>query len=415
MPLRWAHDARFRGLILRRDTSQLDDLLDKAFALYPKAFPGAKFHGTDLTWTFPSGARIWFTHCQHEKDIGRFDGHEYHFIGFDELTHFSRDMFVRICARLRGPAELPKIARATTNPGGEGHEWVFKCWAPWLDPKCSVRAEPGERLWYLPPADGETDETWCEQGATRIEPDGSVTRARSRVFIPAKASDNPAVGEEYLAQLRMMDPVRRAQLKDGNWLIKPAPGLYFKRVWFEIIDSVPAQIDARIRYWDRAASVDGDYTAGARYSRLPNRTFCVEDMVHMRGRPGEVKATILSTAESDPHGTIIGIEEDPGQAGVADAEDYVKSLDGYNVRRFKPTGDKITRAQPVSAQCEGHGGNKGNVLVVRGAWNDAFFNELESFPGGKHDDQVDALSGAHNALSKVSSYSSFKGRGSSRA
>ena len=58
------------------------------------------------------------------------------------------------------------------------------------------------------------------------------------------------------------------------------------------------------------------------------------------------------------------------------------------------TGSKTVRAAPVSAAAQG-----GRVKIVRGAWNNAFLDELEGFPEVGHDDQVDSLSGAMNALS----------------
>ena len=62
--------------------------------------------------------------------------------------------------------------------------------------------------------------------------------------------------------------------------------------------------------------------------------------------------------------------------------------------RFAPaTGDKETRAKPISAQAEA-----GNVKLVRGPWNAEFLRVLESFPVGKHDDEIDALSGAHSLV-----------------
>lgn len=38
------------------------------------------------------------------------------------------------------------------------------------------------------------------------------------------------------------------------------------------------------------------------------------------------------------------------------------------------------------------------MKVIRANWNDDFLRELENFPGGPHDDQVDALTGAHEIL-----------------
>jgi predicted phage terminase large subunit-like protein len=55
--------------------------------------------------------------------------------------------------------------------------------------------------------------------------------------------------------------------------------------------------------------------------------------------------------------------------------------------------DKITRAEPFKAQAQA-----GNVFVVAGEWNRAWFAELESFPNGKHDDQVDSAAGAFNRI-----------------
>ncbi len=71
-------------------------------------------------------------------------------------------------------------------------------------------------------------------------------------------------------------------------------------------------------------------------------------------------------------------------------------LAGYNVRSKPVTGDKVTRAQPFSAQAEA-----GNVLIKRARWNNAYVEELEAFPeDGMPDDQVDASSGGFNALCK---------------
>lgn len=204
----------------------------------------------------------------------------------------------------------------------------------------------------------------------------------------------------------------RKQLREGDWLVRPARGLYFKRAWFEMIDPgvVPAEVLARVRYWDRAATLDGDWTAGVRMTRLPTGIYIVEHVQRLRDRPLGVRRTVKSHAETDPEATIVGFEEDPGQAGVAEADDYVRELAGFNIRKVRPTGDKVTRAQPYSAQCEA-----GNVKVVRGPWNEDYLNELEAFPEGDYDDQVDGSSGAFNMLAKYAPYGGgARGAGSTR-
>ena len=70
----------------------------------------------------------------------------------------------------------------------------------------------------------------------------------------------------------------------------------------------------------------------------------------------------------------------------------VDELWGYDFRGVPSTGDKVSRATPVSAAAYNR-----TIYIVRGAWNNAFFDELESFDprnNNLHDDQVDALSGA---------------------
>lgn len=397
-PIRWIDHKAFRALILRRDTTQLGDLHAKASLLYPHLGGRSKRVGESIFWTFPSGAQFWFTHCQHEKDVRRFDGQEFQLVNFDELTHFTETQYRKIRARIRTPhTNLPRYTRSTTNPPEDAAgEWVFRRWAAWLDPEAKIEglprregapaALPGQVLWFLKAEDDSDTE--------RVVPAGT-RYALSRTFIPASLKDNPFIGDDYVAQLRDLDPVRRAQLLSGDWLKRPDAGEYFKRGWFEIVDAKPARVLSRIRYWDRAATKpnpdnkDPDWTRGLKLSSTPEGAFYVEDLVSLRDRPATVKATIRQTAQLDGRGVLIGLEQDPGQAGVAEVEDYVKALVGYPLATPKPTGDKVTRARPVSAQAE-----HGNIKLVRGEWNEVFLKELEAFPKGAHDDIVDALSGA---------------------
>jgi predicted phage terminase large subunit-like protein len=102
-----------------------------------------------------------------------------------------------------------------------------------------------------------------------------------------------------------------------------------------------------------------------------------------------VERVIKSTAAADGKATVIGIEQDPEQAGVFEAAYYAKALAGQSFRIVRPTGDKVTRAGPVSSQAA-----VGNLKVLRATWTERLLQELEQFPEGNHDDQVDALSGA---------------------
>ncbi|MBI2392806.1 MAG: phage terminase large subunit [Deltaproteobacteria bacterium] len=390
--LRWVSVSHFRALILRRTYADLErSLIDRARSFFRAAYPEAEYNETKKVWRFPSGACVFFGHLDHEKDKYAYQSAEFSYIAFDELTHFSESQYTYLLSRARSSRGLPVRIRAATNPGGDGHEWVMRRWAPWLDPTCDVHADPSEPLFYKNDEDGPR---WVERG---------TEGALSRVFIPAKVSDNPYLTNgdpSYIERLRGLDPVTRAQLLDGNWLARPAAGLLFKAAWLERVDAAPSDA-VRVRYWDRAATGesdakrgrDPDYTAGVKLARTRDGLFFVEDVVRFRGRPHEVMARVQLTAALDGRGVAIGIEQDPGSAGVFEADAYVRALAGYNVRKIRPTGDKITRAQPASAQAEAK-----NFRVVRGAWSQAFLAELEGFPEGAHDDQVDALSGAFAML-----------------
>lgn len=380
-----AHRPTYVGLLLRRSFPDLEkSLIDRSRVAFRERFPGAVYHEGKKVWTFPSGAKVYFGYLERDADVLQYQGAEFQFVGFDELTHFTEKQYTYLLSRIRGTRGIPLRMRAATNPGGPGHEWVMKRWAPWLDPSADRHADSGEVLRYRSGADGEA---W------------DATGALSRTFIPARLADTPQLaGTNYDEQLGSLDAVTRAQLLDGNWLIRPAAGLYFKRSWFVEAPPLPREGAQRVRYWDRAATDGGgDWTVGLRLARSADGVIWVEDVVRLRGSPAKVEAAICATAVTDGRDVMVGIEEDPGSAGKFEAAYYVRALQGFNVRLFKPSGDKVTRAQPVSAQAEA-----GNVRVPRGAkWLPAFLQELEEFPDGQYDDQVDALSGAFTAIAKA--------------
>jgi predicted phage terminase large subunit-like protein len=394
---KWSHIRHFRALILRRESTQLVDLIDKAKAIYQPL--GGKFRSSERAFHFDSGATVRFNHCKEEDDAFDYQGQEFQLICFDELTHFTERQYREICSRLRSTdPKLPRFVRATSNPGGPGHEWVFQRFGPWLNPESShfpeVRDPENGRL--RPPLESGAL-CWIDRsGREEVFSREPVPNALSRTFIAARLEDNPYLLENdpsYRQRLLDQDPVRRAQLLDGNWLVKAAAGVLFKRGWFEVVDAAPREA-MRIRYWDRAATPGGgDWTRGLKLARTPEGLWFVEHVVSLRGRPLEVERTVRQTAELDGRDVWVGIEQDPGQAGRFEADTYVRLLAGWTVKTFPVNSSKVTRASPVSAQAEAR-----NIKLVRGDWNAAFLDELEAFPDGEHDDQVDALSGAFAAL-----------------
>jgi predicted phage terminase large subunit-like protein len=184
----------------------------------------------------------------------------------------------------------------------------------------------------------------------------------------------------------------------GQYQQRPTPreGGLFKRIWFEgrIIPAAP-QGTRWVRHWDLAAtqSKTAARTAGVKLGRAPDGTFIVGHVVTTQQEGNEVRKLIKATAEVDGPLVQISLPQDPGQAGKVQSRDMISMLAGYTAHAEPETGDKVTRAEPFSAQCEA-----GNVYLVRGDWNDAYLDELCLFPGGSFKDQVDASSGAFGRL-----------------
>lgn len=406
LPLKWAHIDGFSALTIRREYKQTKQLRKYSRQLYRQVFPKLEpVKSEGYTWHFPSGAEASYGHCEHEDDYQKYDGEEIHLLCLDELTHFTRTQYLALSARVRtSDPKCPTYIRATTNPGGPGHDWVFARWGAWLNPKFEAEGLPlrtapdGERL---PPA--KPGEVWhvrtLEDGSETYHRD-EVEGSLSRCFIPAGTRDNPYISDAYRLQLNQLDPVRRAQLRDGNWLIKPAAGLYFKRTWVEFVDRDKLPKGIRwVRNWDLAATEpkkgesEPDWTVGVLIG-IHGADVYIGDVVRRQDNPGAIEKLILATAELDGKSVPIGIPQDPGQAGKSQVAQYITALAGYTVIAETENGDKSTRFGPFSTQAE-----HGRVKIVRGSWNSTYVAELEAFPTkGVKDDQVDATSGGYRRL-----------------
>ena len=131
--LRDASNPNHRGLLLRRTLAELTELIDKSKQLYPKAFPGAVFKEAKATWHFPSGARVWFSYVDDDRDVTRYQGQAFNWIGIDEITQYPTPyVWNYLRSRLRTTdKDLGMYMRCTANPGGVGGWWVKKMY---IDP-----------------------------------------------------------------------------------------------------------------------------------------------------------------------------------------------------------------------------------------------------------------------------------------
>lgn len=196
---------------------------------------------------------------------------------------------------------------------------------------------------------------------------------------------------EALARMEKAAPYMFA----GQYRQRPAPpeGGVFKPGMIEVIDALPAGPIEWVRGWDLAASVDGDFTAGGKLGKLKDGRFVIGGMEREQLPSDKRDALMRNTASRDSRIVRISIPQDPGQAGKSQVVALTRMLAGYAVHTSPESGDKVTRAELLGSQV-----NVGNVLMLRGKWNDDLIEEMRLFPNGSYDDQIDALSRAFEAL-----------------
>lgn len=197
--LRQADNSAYTALIVRKTFPQLLELIDKSRYYYPRIFPGAKYNESSHIWTFPSGAYIRFGSLNHPNDKIQYQGHQYAFVGIDELTHFTLDEYMFLSERNRAKGKgLRVYRRASANPGGVGHGWVKERFITAAPPMTTI----WERVEWRDPKGGMHHE-WM-----------------SRAFVPATLYDNKILMDndpKYVARLAALPEADKAAMLYGDW------------------------------------------------------------------------------------------------------------------------------------------------------------------------------------------------------
>lgn len=209
---------KIKQLILRTSFPELErSLILLAFEIIPKQC--YKYNATKHTMTFSNGSKIEFGYLSNDAATKMYQSAEYDIIRFDELTHFSEYQYTYMQSRIRGVNSFPKQIKSSTNPGNIGHSWVKE---RFIDP-----APPGEIIY--------------EGG-------------RSRVFIPAKVSDNTFLMKndpEYIKRLKSLPENEKKALLYGEWDIYE--GQFFSEFSREKHIITPFEIPS---YYRKFASLD---------------------------------------------------------------------------------------------------------------------------------------------------------------
>ncbi len=304
-PLRYAHRAAHRALIIRRSMPELRELIDKSRELYPKAFPGCKYREVEKLWNFPSGAKIEFGFLERDADVYRYQGQAYSWIGFDEITHLPTEFsWNYLASRLRTTdSEIVPYMRCTANPGGVGAHWV--------------------KNRYILPSDPDT---------SFVGKDGLT-----RKFIPARLEDNPflAMDGRYEKMLKALPPTQRKQLLEGNWDVNE--GAAFTEFSLEEHVIPPFQIPI---HWDRVKGIDYGYASESAcvWATIDpsDGTLIVYRELYRKGLTGQDLGTIITEMEVEDPFSVQGVLDTAawsrtGTTGPTVGETLVRQ--GHKLRR----------------------------------------------------------------------------------
>ena len=368
--LQYVDYSDYSALLLRRtyaDLSLPGALMDRAADwLMPTS---AKWNEQKKTWTFPSGATLNFGYLESDKDKYRYQSSEFQFCGFDELTQFPERTFTYLFSRLRKSAKspIPIRMRSASNPGGEGHEWVYERYV-------------------------------------------AKSKDRSRIFVPAGLDDNPHVNKsEYVKSLAELDDITRQQLLDGLWITDPA-GKPFKADWWRgqnryHADSVETKnlVIGRWLSFDTAMKDEqtSAYTACAVGELLRDYRLVIREMWREKLQFPDLSDAILSMASQynyDDKLRNVVIEDKA--SGISAYQTLMRSGPYWLRDKLIPFQPPIMRgaidAKVARARIAANWCKKDMVLLPHpgnnAEWLNDFESELFGFPDTAYKDQVDCFS-----------------------
>ncbi len=423
--LRHKDNKNFNSVIFRRDYTQVTSpggLWDSSKKIYSYVKGCYPLKTPKLHWIFPSGASVNFAQLGNDEDCLSWQGSQVTLIGFDELTHFSEYQFFYMLSRNRTDSNITPYIRATCNPDADS--WVAQFIKWWINQETGypISERSGKIRWMVRLNEviywfDNIEDAVSAAMDNGIEEKEALKMPKSVTFIASTLQDNKILMKNdpgYMANLQALALVERERLLKGNWKIKAAAGLMFKRTKCNMLDKLPADVVLWARGWDLAATPEdekGDpaYTASVLIGKRKNGHYIIADVINRRCDAAEVRELIKMTCITDraKYGKVTTrLPQDPGQAGKAQAQSFLKLLSGFIVKILPESGDKITRAEPLSAQWLGlEGMDKGNVDVLIADWNEIYFNQMESFPQSKFKDMADASSSAFNEIENSETYS----------
>lgn len=213
----------WRGVIFDLEFDHLGGLVAESKKWFGKFGDGAKFYESTSAykWVWPTGEELLFRHVKKIADYEGFHGHEYPFLGWNELTkHSSSELYDKFMSVNRSSFDpvlntpkndkgeyltpnglplppIPLEVFSTTNPNGPGHNWVKR------------------RFINVAPR-GTVVRTSVEIYNPQTEQNETVVRTQVAIF--GSYRENKYLPPGYVAELESIkDPNLRKAWLYGDW------------------------------------------------------------------------------------------------------------------------------------------------------------------------------------------------------
>jgi len=362
-----------KAMIVRHSLPQLEDLIASSHNVYPRI--GATWAEQKKTWTFPNKATLKFRFLANRKDASNYQGHEYTLIVFEELTNWPDPGPVDMLrATLRSAHGIPPLFRATCNPGGPGHEWVYR---RYIEPQNAV------------------DMREIVKGNCKMRIFKDPVSGVQRCFIPSRLQDNPALilkDPSYVQRLMDIgDPALVKAWLDGDWNYRPSGGIV-RMEWFRHYDT-PPPVSKIVISWDTANKNEAHnaYSVATIWGQGPDGDYLL-DVYRQRVEFPELERAAISL--NDKWRPEINLIED--KASGQQLFQKVNRLPDYPAYAFGQHEkekdfcrlDKGTRLATVSGWFQ-----SGKIfLPSRAGWIADYENEVSGFPDTAYADQCDSTS-----------------------
>lgn len=362
------------ALLFRRTFPELQEsIINKCLEFYPQS--AYRYNSSDKIMTFINGSRLKFGYLESENDKFRYQGGEWSYIGFDELTHFSKTQYLYLKSRNRNTKGYPNVMRGTSNPGGKYHDWVKERFIDVSNP----------------------NEVYTDELGTK------------RLYIPSMLKDNPNLDEEeYTKNLMHLPDIEREALLNGNWDL--VMGEVFTKKHFRIISIEEFQEQTNFevdKYWDledgqgdisliNYMTVDVAVTDGKNSDSSAFTMGCID--VHNKKYIKKSKKKKLLSNDLLEQTLKYAREYDIQYLGVEDtsiSKTFIENLEQaifernlpYVLVRLKPAGrNKEARIQQYILSSYNQ-----NRLFFIDEVDDELISEAINFPNAIHDDALDSL------------------------